>query len=108
MHMIFTIIDKKTDQMGIVDGGNNMIGWEKYQYFAYAPLFDLTHFSFEREIPFVTYGSLCTPNDLWGYYLHCSSVEEGDVIALPWQGAYTYTLAQEFIKPIPPVAHLGR
>jgi diaminopimelate decarboxylase len=103
MHLLLSLIDKKENWMGITDGGTNMIGWEKYQYFYYSPVFNLTHFSAQREIPFFLYGSLCTPDDLWGYYLYCSDVQEGDTICLPYQGAYTYTLAQEFIKDIPEV-----
>ncbi|MDD3896481.1 MAG: alanine racemase [Candidatus Peribacteraceae bacterium] len=107
MHLLLTLIDKKEDWMGITDAGTNMIGWEKYQYFYYSPVFNLTHFSAEREVPFFLYGSLCTPDDLWGYYLHCSDVQEGDTICLPYQGAYTYALAQNFIRAIPPVVELS-
>ena len=107
MHMLLSIVEKKDAQHGITDGGNNMIGWEKHQFFNYTPLFNLTNFSADREIPFIMYGSLCTPDDIWGYYLYCSSIEDGDIIAMPFQGAYTYTLAQEFIKDIPPVIDIN-
>ncbi|MDD5074652.1 MAG: alanine racemase, partial [Candidatus Peribacteraceae bacterium] len=107
MHMLFTLMDLKDTRMGVTDGGTNMIGWEKYQCYHYVPLFDLTHFSLTREVPFVLYGSLCTPDDVWGYYLHASEIQEGDLILLPYQGAYTYTLSQQFIKDIPPVVDLA-
>ncbi len=107
MHMLLTLIDLKDNQRGIADGGTNMIGWEKYQYFSYVPIFNITQFSLEREIPFLLYGSLCTPDDIWSYYLHCSGVAEGDTIAVPYQGAYTYTLAQDFIRGVPDVVSLG-
>ena len=67
------------------------------------------HATQKREIPFMLYGSLCTPEDIWSYYLYTASdPKEGDIVLVPFQGAYTYTLAQEFIKEIPPVLDLKR
>lgn len=103
MHILLKLVDIKNKNMGITDGGNNIVGWEKHQFFNYTPLFNLTHLSLKRETPFVVYGSLCTPDDIWGYYLYNKKIQEGDIILMPFQGAYTYTLAQEFIKDIPPV-----
>jgi len=107
MHLLMTLIDIKGPQMGIVDAGNNMIGWEKHQFFNYVPLINLTHWNLDRETPFIVYGSLCTPDDIWGYYVHGDQPKEGDLLVMPFQGAYTYTLAQNFIKDIPQVVKLG-
>jgi diaminopimelate decarboxylase len=107
MHMLLTLVDLQDPQRGIADGGTNMVGWEKYQYFSYVPTFNLTQFSLDREIPFLLYGSLCTPDDIWSYYLHCSGIAEGDTIVIPYQGAYTHTLAQEFIRGVPDTITLG-
>lgn len=110
MHILLKLIDiKKTGSniFGITDGGNNMIGWEKYQFFYYTPIFNLNQFNLKNEISFVIYGSLCTPEDIWGYYLYTKDAPcEGDIILLPFQGAYTYTFSQEFIKEIPHVYNL--
>ena len=107
MHFLLRLIDLKSPQIGIADGGCGMQGWEKFQFINYAPVFNLSQFTTEREIPFITYGSLCTPDDIWGYYLYTAGQpKEGDVLLLPYQGAYTYTLAQNFIKEIPPVTDL--
>jgi diaminopimelate decarboxylase len=104
MHLLASLIDIKEDKFAIADGGNNMVGWEKYQYIDYSPCYNLSQFDLKREIPFITYGSLCTPDDIWGYYMYTKEQpKEGDIILLPFQGAYTYTLAQNFIKEIPPV-----
>ncbi|MCF7836923.1 alanine racemase [Candidatus Gracilibacteria bacterium] len=104
MHFLLRIIDVKNPQLGITDGGNNMFGWEKYQFFNYVPLFNLSQFDLKNEIPFLTCGSLCTPDDVWGYYIYTKKTPKaGNIILLPFQGAYTYTLAQNFIKEIPPV-----
>ncbi len=109
MHILLRIMDIKRGKIGITDGGANMIGWEKYQYCDYVPTFNLSQFTQKREIPFMLYGSLCTPEDIWSYYLYTASdPKEGDIVLVPFQGAYTYTLAQEFIKEIPPVLDLKR
>lgn len=107
MHIVMRIIDIKHPQMAIMDASGNMIGWEKYQYYNYAPIFNLSQFDLKREIPFVTYGSLCTPDDIWGYYLYTKGKpREGDILCMPFQGSYSYTFAQEFIKSIPKVVDL--
>lgn len=107
VHILLKLMEIKNDWMGIVDGGNNMIGWEKYQFCNYVPIFNLSQFSKTNEIPFITYGSLCTPDDIWGYYLYTKGKpREGDVLLMPFQGAYTYTFSQEFIKEIPKVVDL--
>jgi diaminopimelate decarboxylase len=48
-------------------------------------------------------GSLCTPHDVWGYGYFGEDIQIGDVLLIPCQGAYTYSLRQHFIKPIPKV-----
>ncbi|MFH0837810.1 MAG: alanine racemase, partial [Patescibacteria group bacterium] len=107
MHFLLRLMDIKEGRIGITDGGTNLVGWELFQFYYYAPIFNLSQFSVTREIPFVTYGSLCTPEDLWGYYLYTAGKpKEGDVLLIPYQGAYTYTLAQTFIKEIASVYDL--
>lgn len=103
LHMLLRLVEIKGKQIGIADGGGNMIGWEKYQFFDYAPLFNLTQFNPKREEPFLLYGLLCTPDDIWGYYLYGDTPQINDLILMPYQGAYTYTLAQEFIRDVPKV-----
>ncbi len=101
MQIVLKIIDIKKYSVGITDGGINAIGWEFGEHF-YMPIVNLTHPA-KTEIPFNLYGSLCTPRDVWGYYCFASEMQSGDVLMIPNQGAYRYTLAQEFIKAIPPV-----
>ncbi|MFH1143386.1 MAG: hypothetical protein V1774_02440, partial [Candidatus Eisenbacteria bacterium] len=52
-------------------------------------------------------GSLCTPHDLWGYSYFGDGIEVGDILLIPNQGAYTYSLRQEFIKPLPRTVRLA-
>ena len=104
MHIVVSVVDIKRFNVGIADGGLNATGWEFGEHFYY-PLVDLTHPS-KKEIEFTLYGPLCTPRDVWGYTCFAKKVDNNDVIVIPNQGAYRYTLAQEFIKSIPPVYSL--
>ena len=104
MHVALTIEDIKKKNVAITDGATNMIGWERFEY-DYFPVINLTHPSLSEK-PFTIFGSLCTPNDVWGFYIHAKKVAEGDVVLIPYQGAYTFTYAQNFIKEIPPVYSL--
>ena len=104
MHFLLRLMDIKEGRIGITDGGINLIGWDLFQYYYYAPIFNLSQFSSRREIPFLTYGSLCTPEDVWGYYMYTAGQpKDGDLLLIPYQGAYTYTMSQTFIKNIAPV-----
>lgn len=99
LHIVLRLADLKSKKFGIADGGINLIGvWEKYEDY-YAPVINLTHPSL-KEIKFTLYGNLCTPYDIWGYYCYAKKMMVGDVLFIPFQGAYTYTLASDFIKPI--------
>ena len=54
-----------------------------------------------RERQCLVAGSLCTPHNIWGYGCFGDDIQVGDVMLVPNQGAYTYSLRQEFIKPLP-------
>ena len=54
------------------------------------------------------HGCLCTPHDLWGYSFWGEELHPGDVLLIPSQGAYTYSLRQDFIKPLPATAIIER
>ncbi|MBI5135198.1 alanine racemase [Candidatus Uhrbacteria bacterium] len=103
MHIILRVVDRKSGMI-ITDGGNNMVGWEAGNQFYY-PIVNITHPS-KKEKPIIVYGSLCNPKDLWGYYAYGAKFDQEDVLVIPMQGAYRFTLAQEFIRAIPPVYSL--
>jgi diaminopimelate decarboxylase len=98
MHVLIRIIDTKEDSVVIADGGINLLGWER-PLFEFIPLLNLTRPSL-HEFPVRVFGNLCTPMDIWGTTLFGEGVENGDVLLVPDQGAYTYCLRQSFIKPI--------
>lgn len=98
MHLILKIIDVKQFGQAIADGGINLVGWERYDH-DYFPLINLTHPG-QKEIKYKIFGSLCMPQDIWGNYCYAKKIKERDIILIPNQGALTYSLAQNFIKPI--------
>lgn len=103
LHILLRVIDIKNNKRAIIDGGNNVIGWEKYQYFYYSPVYNLTHFNPKKEQPYILYGSLCTPDDIWGYYYFGNDMKIGDVLMLPYQGCYSYATSCDFIRGMPKV-----
>ncbi|MCU0639434.1 MAG: alanine racemase [Candidatus Krumholzibacteria bacterium] len=105
MHMLFTVIDRKGDGLVITDAGTNAIGWERFET-DYFPILNLSRPGL-TERGCLVLGSLCTPHDVWGFSYFGEGVGPGDVLLLPCQGAYTYSLRQQFIKPLPAVVIIG-
>jgi diaminopimelate decarboxylase len=103
MHVLVRVIDKKETNVVIVDGGINLLGWER-PLSEFIPLINLTRPS-QREFMVRVFGPLCTPMDVWGTTLFGEGVEKGDILLVPDQGSYTYSLRQSFIKPIARVVH---
>lgn len=100
MHIVLRVVDVKSQKKVIVDGGINLVGWSHFNV-DYAPVLNLTHPS-SREKDCLVYGSLCLPEDLWGRWCWAKKMSAGDVLLVPYQGAMTYALAQQFIKGIAP------
>jgi len=101
MHLLISAVDKKSPELVITDAGTNAIGWERFET-DYFPVINLTRPGLDEHRCLVL-GSLCTPHDVWGYSYHGKEIRPGDVLLIPCQGAYTYSLRQEFIKPLPKV-----
>ncbi len=99
VQILLRVEDKKSAGLAITDGGTNAVGWEWYES-EYFPVINLSRPSV-KEFPCRVLGSLCTPHDVWGYSCHGKGIETGDILLLPNQGAYTYSLRQRFIKPLP-------
>ncbi len=99
MHILLNVLDVKDRRLVITDAGTNAVGWERFEH-DYFPVINLSSPGVEEHSCLVL-GSLCTPHDLWGYSFHGRAIESGDILLIPNQGAYTYSLRQEFIKPLP-------
>jgi diaminopimelate decarboxylase len=101
MHLLLTVVDKKGADLVITDGGTNSVGWERFET-DYFPVLNLSSPALEEKQCSVL-GALCTPHDIWGYNYWGEDILPGDVLMIPCQGAYTYSLRQNFIKPLPAV-----
>ena len=101
MHLLMTVVDQKGTDLVITDAGTNAIGWERFET-DYFPVLNLTRPAL-TEKPCYILGSLCTPHDVWGFSYFGQDIRVGDVLMIPTQGAYTYSLRQNFIKPLPEV-----
>jgi diaminopimelate decarboxylase len=101
MHLLMTVIDQKGTDLVITDAGTNAVGWERFET-DYFPVLNLTRPAL-TEKPCYILGSLCTPHDVWGFSYFGQDIRVGDVLMIPTQGAYTYSLRQNFIKPVPEV-----
>ncbi|BBO71988.1 diaminopimelate decarboxylase [Desulfosarcina alkanivorans] len=99
VHLLLSVVDKKAPDLVITDAGTNTIGWERFET-DYFPVLNLTRPSLEEK-PCHILGSLCTPHDVWGYTYFGTDIQPGDILMIPTQGAYTYSLRQTFIKPLP-------
>ena len=106
MHLLVTVADRKAPDLVITDAGTNAVGWERFET-DFFPIINLTRPSTEEHECLVA-GSLCTPHDLWGYTYFGEDIQPGDRLLVPNQGAYTYSLRQHFIKPLPPVVVMDR
>ncbi|OGZ55222.1 MAG: hypothetical protein A3F85_03285 [Candidatus Ryanbacteria bacterium RIFCSPLOWO2_12_FULL_44_26] len=104
MHIVLSVADIKDKENCILNGGINMVGWQRFEK-EYFPLVNVTHPN-KAERRYRMWGNLCTTWDIWGYYYHGSKLQEKDVIVVPYQGALTYSLAQTFINDIPAVYSL--
>jgi len=101
MHLFISVVDKKAPDLVITDAGTNAVGWERFET-DYFPILNLTRPSLDEKSCDIL-GSLCTPHDVWGYSYWGHDIEPGDILMVPTQGAYTYSLRQNFIKPLPSV-----
>jgi len=99
MHILVSVVDQKAPDLVITDAGTNAVGWERYEA-DYFPVLNLSRPAL-TEHPCHILGALCTPHDVWGYAYWGKAIAPGDLLLIPTQGAYTYSLRQEFIKPLP-------
>ncbi len=101
MQILLQVVDKKGEDLVIVDAGTNTVGWERFES-DYFPVLNLSRPNL-TERPCHILGALCTPHDVWGYSYFGQDIQVGDILLVPAQGAYTYSLRQNFIKPLPEV-----
>lgn len=104
MHIMLRVSDVKDSKNVILNGGVNMVGWQRFEV-EYFPLINISQKEMvERDVNM--WGNLCTTWDIWGYHYFGRDLKVGDYIVVPNQGALTYSLAQSFINKIPEVYKL--
>lgn len=101
MHLLLSVVDKKQPDLVITDAGTNAVGWERFET-DYFPILNLSRPALQERVCDIL-GALCTPHDVWGYNYWGQDIQPGDILLIPTQGAYTYSLRQQFIKPLPEV-----
>ena len=99
LQLVMGVVDKKAADLVITDAGINAIGWDRFET-DYFPVLNLSRPALVEK-PCHILGCLCTPHDVWGYSYWGSDIQEGDILMLPMQGAYSFSLRQHFIKPLP-------
>ncbi len=99
MHLLMTVVDRKAPDLVVTDAGTNAVGWERFET-DYFPVLNLTRPDLSEK-PCHVLGSLCTPHDVWGYAYFGKDIQVGDRLMIPCQGAYTWSLGQDFIKKRP-------
>jgi diaminopimelate decarboxylase len=104
MQVLLTVLDKKGGNLVITDGGTNIVGLDKFEA-DYCPVANLSRPAATASKCLVT-GSLCTPHDIWGFEVEGEAPEPGDLLLVTAVGAYTWSLRQEFIKPLAKVVPL--
>ncbi len=99
VQLIFSVVDKKAPDLVITDAGTNTVGWERFET-DYFPILNLSRPALSEQRCHIL-GALCTPHDVWGYAYFGKDIQPGDILMIPAQGAYTYSLRQQFIKALP-------
>lgn len=84
----------------MVDGGIQLLGGDAFNYSAW-PIVNLTRPSGERRRAMIC-GPLCDPDDHWGYAYYGDPCRPGDVLAVLHQGAYSFSTAWRWQRPIAP------
>jgi diaminopimelate decarboxylase len=99
MHLLMTVLDKKASDLVIADCGTSAVGRERCDH-DYLPVINLSRPGMKEESCWIM-GSLCSPHDIWAGSYFGAGIEPGDRLLIPSQGAYTFSLRQNFIKALP-------
>ena len=103
-HILLKVTDVKKEDLIILDGGTDNFGF-KHNNKYYYPIINLSNPS-KTEKKMILAGSLCSNYDTWGYFCFSKKIKTGDILLIPFQGAYTYSLRRNFIKETPEVIHI--
>jgi diaminopimelate decarboxylase len=98
-YILLKVISIKRNNI-FVDGGINLVGYSIYDIENY-PIINITNPSFKLNKAKI-YGTMCDPNDHFGFNYYGEKCKIGDFLAIMHQGAYTFSTAWRWQKPIAP------
>jgi len=101
-HILLKVLEIKNGKIAILDGGTDNFGFSSKFY---SPIINISHPA-KRERKFILAGNLCSVFDIFGKKIFASKIEKGDIILIPFQGAYTFSDSRDFIKEIPKVIEI--
>jgi len=101
-HILLKVLEIKNGKIAILDGGTDNFGFSSKFY---SPIINVSHPS-KKERRFILAGNLCSVLDTFGKKIFASKIEKGDIILIPFQGAYTFSDSRDFIKEIPKVIEI--
>jgi len=97
--MILLKVDSIKDDESITDGAINMLGDSIFEE-EYFPVMNISRPSLKLNKGKIN-GPLCDPSDHWGEWYFGDMLKEGDIVAVQNQGAYTFSTAWRWQRPIP-------
>jgi len=101
-HILLKVLEIKNGKIAILNGGTDNFGFSSKFY---SPIINISHPA-KRERKFVLAGNLCSVFDIFGKKVFALKIEKGDIILIPFQGAYTFSDSRDFIKEIPKVIEI--
>jgi len=96
--MILLKIDSIKNNEFITDGGINMLGDSVFEE-EYYPVINISKPSTKLNNGKIN-GPLCDPSDHWGNWYFGEKLTKGDIVAVMNQGAYTFSTAWRWQRPI--------
>ncbi len=81
-----------------VDGGINLLGSPDFEN-EYAPIINISQPSLRIQRANI-FGPMCDPHDHWGYSYFGEKCKKNDILAVMHQGAYTFSTAWRWQRPI--------
>jgi len=95
--ILFKVVSVRDGKV-FVDGGINLVGSASFEY-EFFPVVNLSRPLLKMRRS-VIYGPLCDPDDRWGNHCFGRECRKGDVLAVLHQGAYAFSTAWRWQRPV--------
>lgn len=104
--MILLKVDSIKNNEYITDGGINLLGDSVFDE-EYYPVMNISQPSLNLNNGKIN-GPLCDPADHWGSWYFGEMLKQGDIVAVLNQGAYTFSTAWRWQRPISRYVSMSR